>query len=169
MQKQRNKRRRLAGALTGVIAITVAAIGLPSQSYAVSEAECAIWLCLPGGFPSGCGAAHSAFIDRITHKPKPKPPLPPFGACAVDAENINYTWGFKQRFRCEDPESELRSGTGGTSCRKSANNEDGYVNTPLIRDEILWTDVPSLGAQHRETNHDWRSTTVHGGHDEGRR
>ena len=28
--------------------------------------ECSIWLCLPGGFGTGCGAARSAFIGRIT-------------------------------------------------------------------------------------------------------
>ena len=28
--------------------------------------ECAAWLCVPGGFPSGCEAAYSAFIGRIT-------------------------------------------------------------------------------------------------------
>lgn len=46
------------------------------------EAECAIWLCLPGGFPSGCSAPHEIMIDRITSTP-PKPPLPDFSSCAV--------------------------------------------------------------------------------------
>ena len=30
------------------------------------EAECAIYLCLPGGFTQGCEAAKSAYIGRIT-------------------------------------------------------------------------------------------------------
>ncbi len=30
------------------------------------ENECAIWLCLPGGFVSGCENAYSAYIKRIT-------------------------------------------------------------------------------------------------------
>lgn len=28
--------------------------------------ECAIWLCLPGGFGEGCGDAYNAFVGRIT-------------------------------------------------------------------------------------------------------
>ena len=32
---------------------------------AASEDECAIWLCLPGGFPSGCGGAKSAMLKRL--------------------------------------------------------------------------------------------------------
>ena len=54
---------------------------LPSTALAASEDECAIWLCLPGGFPSGCGAAHSAMVDRVKNF---KPPLPPFPSCVVN-------------------------------------------------------------------------------------
>ena len=49
--------------------------------------ECAIWLCLPGGFPGGCEAAKSAFIDRITSFTSGKHPrrkftdLPSFDLC----------------------------------------------------------------------------------------
>lgn len=45
---------------------------------AASNDECAIWLCLPSGFPSGCGGAKSAMKDRLK---KFKPPLPSFGSC----------------------------------------------------------------------------------------
>jgi hypothetical protein len=48
--------------------------------HAASEDECAIWLCLPGGFPSGCGAAKSAMRDRIRSF---KSPLPSFSSCVV--------------------------------------------------------------------------------------
>lgn len=44
-----------------------------SQAIAISdnirsnrENECAIWLCLPGGFAQGCESARSAYIARIT-------------------------------------------------------------------------------------------------------
>ena len=37
---------------------------IPDASYAASQDECAIWLCLPGGFPEGCGGAYSAFKCR---------------------------------------------------------------------------------------------------------
>lgn len=52
-----------------------------SSAQAASQDECAIWLCLPGGFPSGCGAAHSAMVDRVKDF---KPPLPPFPSCVVN-------------------------------------------------------------------------------------
>ncbi|MDA0385575.1 conjugal transfer protein TraL [Vibrio owensii] len=57
-----------------------AAFLLPTTStYAASENECAIWLCLPAAFAvDGCGAAKDAFIDRIKHF---KPPLPSFTSC----------------------------------------------------------------------------------------
>ncbi len=40
-----------------MVAITAAFL-LPAQTtYAASDDECAIWLCLPTGFPSGCSGA----------------------------------------------------------------------------------------------------------------
>lgn len=51
------------------------------NTQAASQDECAIWLCAPGGFPQGCGAAKSAMISRVRNF---KPPLPPFAACAVN-------------------------------------------------------------------------------------
>ncbi|GLQ00612.1 hypothetical protein GCM10007891_24650 [Methylophaga thalassica] len=64
---------------------------IPSISHAASQDECAIWICLPGGFPSGCGAAKSAFEDRIDDE---KSPLPPFSSCAVDYDSkMSYKQG----------------------------------------------------------------------------
>lgn len=63
------------------IAALAALTMITSGVYAESPDECSIWLCLPGGFPSGCGAAHSAMIGRIKDR---KPPLPAFGSCAVN-------------------------------------------------------------------------------------
>lgn len=67
-------------------AVALASLGglvAPSTALAASQDECAIWICLPGGFPSGCGAAHSAMMDRIKDR---KSPLPSFGSCAVKEE-----------------------------------------------------------------------------------
>ncbi|AUZ86160.1 conjugal transfer protein TraL [Methylophaga nitratireducenticrescens] len=69
---------------------------IPSTTYAVSQDECAIWLCLPGGFPSGCSAAESAMEDRIKDE---EPPLPPFSSCAVDGgyqagSQMTYDYGW---------------------------------------------------------------------------
>lgn len=59
--------------------VTVFAYTAPVQ--AASQDECSIWLCLPAGFPSGCGKAHSAMLKRISHF---KSPLPSFSSCAVN-------------------------------------------------------------------------------------
>lgn len=45
------------------------------------DAACAIWLCLPAGFPSGCGDAKREFKKRIK---KFKPPLPRLSSCLVN-------------------------------------------------------------------------------------
>lgn len=50
------------------------------DSKAASDADCAIWLCLPGGFPTGCSAARSAFEKRIE---KGRPPLPDLSSCTT--------------------------------------------------------------------------------------
>ncbi|EAZ4194915.1 TPA: conjugal transfer protein TraL [Citrobacter farmeri] len=63
-----------------------AATGLmaPKTVQAASQDECAIWLCLPGGFPSGCGGAKSAMLKRVK---KGKSPLPDFMSCAVKSDS----------------------------------------------------------------------------------
>lgn len=49
--------------------------------------ECAIYLCLPGGFPGGCEAAYSAYVKRITsftggsHPKRKYTDLPRFDLC----------------------------------------------------------------------------------------
>lgn len=66
---------------------------LPTSTYAASQDECAIWLCLPGGFPSGCGDAKKALSERLE---KGKSPLPSFASCAVDngsGQTLSYVYG----------------------------------------------------------------------------
>lgn len=67
----------------------LATTALPTTAFAASQAECAIWLCLPAGFPSSpsgapssltCGDAKQAMISRIKDL---KSPLPAFASCAV--------------------------------------------------------------------------------------
>lgn len=70
---------------TLLLAAMTAAFFMPvTSAFAVSEDECAIWLCLPTGFGEGCGGAKSAFKDRIK---KFKPPLPDFASCVVSKDN----------------------------------------------------------------------------------
>lgn len=76
---------------------------VPSRTYAASEAACAIWLCLPGGFPSGCSAAHSEFKHRIK---KGKPPLPDLGSCTTgpngEKANGSYQLGYEIFEPCKE-------------------------------------------------------------------
>lgn len=55
----------------------------PAHAY---DIDCKIILCLPGGFPSGCGDAYDTFIDRITAKP----PKPPIGHCPMQQPEDAY-------------------------------------------------------------------------------
>lgn len=51
------------------------------------DIDCAVILCLAGGFPTGCGAAYSYMIRRITSTP----PKPPFGFCAMgDLSDVDF-------------------------------------------------------------------------------
>lgn len=74
-----------------------------SFAYAETEDSCAIWLCLPGGFPTGCAAAYSEFKHRIK---KGKPPLPKISACTTgpNGENSdgNYQMGDEYFFPCKN-------------------------------------------------------------------
>lgn len=62
-----------ANILKGAVLCLTAAMLVSTTAQAASGGirknrlnECAIWLCLPGGFGTGCGAAKSAFVGRIT-------------------------------------------------------------------------------------------------------
>lgn len=66
-------------------AITISMLGATQTTLAASQDECAIWICLPGGFPSGCGAAHSAMKKRLKNF---KPPLPSFSSCLVGSDSV---------------------------------------------------------------------------------
>src|SRR5699024_761104 len=76
-----------------------ALFGVFNPALAASQAECAIWLCLPSGFgPSECHAAHRAFLHRIS-PPHPKPALPPFSDCAMkgtggNGDDLSYKQGY---------------------------------------------------------------------------
>ena len=79
----------------------------PSAARAGSEADCAIWLCLPGGFPPACGAAYKAFMHRIKHR---KPPLPNLSSCMVGPSGVSgsekvsgkYKQGYERYESCRE-------------------------------------------------------------------
>ena len=67
-------RRHAAAAIIGVLG----ALGVPAKAQAY-DIDCAIILCMAGGFPPStvCARAYRTMIRRIT----PWPSLPPFGVC----------------------------------------------------------------------------------------
>ena len=90
--------------LTTMTVAAFAAALLAPPAQAASQDECAIWLCLPGGFPSGCGSAQSAFKKRLK---KGKSPLPDWGSCAVkDASappvDARASYGREPYFPCRE-------------------------------------------------------------------
>jgi len=68
-----------------ILALTIglfASAGLPQKARAY-DIDCAIMLCMAGGFPASavCAQAYQTMIRRIT----PWPSLPPFGICTYAA------------------------------------------------------------------------------------
>lgn len=103
-------------------------ISFPAE--AESEANCAIWICLPGGFPSGCEAAYNAYKDRIKHG---RPPLPQLSACTTGpkGEKVDgrYELGYERYEFCKAGfvlrESSDQGRFGSALCVKNGcNNSD---------------------------------------------
>lgn len=63
-----------------IVIMFVIFLGFTDSAHASSQDECAIWLCLPAGFPTGCSSAHSEFKKRIK---KGRPPLPDLSSCTT--------------------------------------------------------------------------------------
>lgn len=93
------------------VATLLVSLIMPYQAKAASQDACAIWLCLPGGFPSGCGGAHSEFKHRIK---KGKPPLPDLSSCTEDGKTSgNYQLGVEPFAPCKAGYTLKVYGSGG--------------------------------------------------------
>ena len=70
---------------------------------AESQDACAIWLCLPAGFPQGCGGAYGEFMHRLK---KRRPPLPDLSSCTTgpngEKSKGRYEVGYEQYYPCEE-------------------------------------------------------------------
>ncbi|EGQ8549995.1 TPA: conjugal transfer protein TraL [Vibrio vulnificus] len=86
------------------LGILLPTLTLSPTAYAASDAECSIWLCLPTGFPSGCGDAKSAFKKRIK---KFKPPLPSFTGCLLKDSPKTSTMDAKDGYAALMPEKRV--------------------------------------------------------------
>lgn len=132
---------------------------------AESEASCAIWLCLPGGFPTGCSDAHSEFKHRIK---KGKSPLPALSSCTTGPDghstNGKYEIGLEYYMPCKEgfviDKKMLRSSNRGicnstnplctgysTSKRARLLNCESYNATRRVNPRYvkMWIDGQSLG------------------------
>jgi len=81
--KMAMKRAGLVGSVCAGLLGTGTVISPPASAY---DMDCAVILCLAGGFPTGCADAYGYMINRITRTP----PLPPFGYCAM-SDGSEYT------------------------------------------------------------------------------
>lgn len=85
------------------LTLIVACLTQAPLAKAESEASCAIWLCLPGGFPTGCAAAYSEFKHRIK---KGKSPLPSLSSCTTGPDgkssNGKYELGIEYFMPCKE-------------------------------------------------------------------
>lgn len=91
---------------------TLLAVGLCAgfsvPAYAGGQAECAIWICLPGGFPAAglCPAAHAIMLTRIAEF---KPPMPAWGSCSAGAApNVDVSLGQDLYQECPAGTVEVR-------------------------------------------------------------
>lgn len=83
-----------------VLLSLVAVLWLPVAARAESQDACAIWLCLPAGFPSGCSGAYDEFRHRIK---KGRPPLPALSSCSEDGKTDgHYQLGYEIWEECKD-------------------------------------------------------------------
>jgi hypothetical protein len=141
------------------------------NALAASQDECAIWICLPGGFPSGCGAAHSAMVKRLS---KLKSPLPSFSSCVVASDtpgssNMSFTYnyaayipqrqvcadryyGWGDNDRCSTWKTVPRKMIKGTRC---STDYDGYSDPAYCTATYEYADVFLDGVKTGKTRY-WR-------------
>ena len=93
-------------------------------TLAASDADCSIWLCLPSGFPSGCGDAKRAFKNRLK---KFKPPLPNFTSCLLKDSPQTSSMNAHEGVAAKMPGGHF---IDGEPCLKFQNNGDIVRWTP---------------------------------------
>ncbi len=135
--------------LVAVIAALLTTVS-PYTANAASQAECSIWLCLPGGFPAGCGAAYSAMISRVKHF---KPPLPAFSSCAVNpppgsGSHMTFDYGpaalIGEQRTCTG--WSMWGGDGGDQCTQWTNVPAHYIKGTICQHNDNGSEPPGCVA-----------------------
>ena len=91
----------------------------PFETKAASQDACAIWLCLPGGFPQGCEGAYSEFKHRLK---KGRSPLPDLSSCTTGPNGEKsigrYQMGYEPYYPCDEGfELQIKADEGGEKAR----------------------------------------------------
>lgn len=108
-------------------------------TMAESQDACAIWLCLPGGFPQGCSGAYSEFKRRIK---KGWSPLPDLASCSTgpngEKSHGRYEMGFERYFPCDEGfvlREKQNDGAFLAACYKQACAPQNYTQNDDFRCE----------------------------------
>lgn len=121
-----------------ITAVAVASLLSAVTARAASQDECSIWLCLPGGFPSGCEKAKKAMKHRLHHG---KSALPDWSKCIIDGpkkkdphpSQLAYHHGvaafIPTHHLCLDIQNHAGPCSGGT-CRWQTCNHWGQQEIP---------------------------------------
>lgn len=157
------------------ILLILAALLLPvtwsTPTLAASQDDCAIWLCLPTGFPSGCGKAKSAFLKRVR---KFKPPLPNIASCLIKKSEIppeirnayppselSYKEGVAAKMPASYQCTKYIRRYGNLRCAATELRESYYIDgirCRLTRDDEHWVRKPD-GCQ---ATYHWVQTYIDG-------
>lgn len=116
----------------------------PSISRAESNAECAIWLCLPFGFMyPGCEIARTAMYKRMIEF---KSPVPSWSSCVVgDPDGRNLEMKFQQYAIVDDPFLGTVSVEGATCTLSRDGQEEIQPISPYCRDTVNSVDIVENG------------------------
>jgi len=145
-------------ALHPYICVAILTITGMSMAEAASEDECAIWLCLPGGFPPGCESAHGAMHKRLRHG---KHPLPELNSCVQGSDapvNADASYGKEPYVSCR---------AGYTMIRGDHDPRDGQA-AECVSDESVYDPftgnrpADTYGAEVRPNNGRYVVITIDG-------
>ncbi|MDR6293815.1 hypothetical protein E9232_006368 [Inquilinus ginsengisoli] len=106
-------------AAIATVSISVSTNAVRAQEKDGVNLNCALLLCLPGGFPSVaiCGSAHAYMIQRLLDGKSPIGTCPMSDGSSFTDDDYNYRTG--QHFYCDD---------GLTLARRDSSSESGYTD-----------------------------------------
>ena len=99
--------------LLSTLPLAVAALAVSSPQVAAAQdydMDCKLLLCLPGGFPDGCGDAYDHMIDRLRDGKSPIGTCAMSGGGAYDDYEIDYAVNgatSREGWQCPEGSSRL--------------------------------------------------------------